>query len=88
MGEIADAMLDGTLCEGCGGYLEGEGEGYPVRCADCQRDDRARDAVVKALGDSKVHAAQARAQAMTSCPTCGKPVKIVGLAQHMSAKHP
>lgn len=34
MGEIAEAMLDGTLCEGCGEYM-GVGDGYPQRCADC-----------------------------------------------------
>jgi len=33
MGEIADMMLDGTLCEGCGVYL---GEvGYTQLCAGC-----------------------------------------------------
>ena len=31
MGEIAEMMLDGTLCEQCGEYI-GEGEGYPRAC--------------------------------------------------------
>lgn len=36
MGEIADMMLDGTLCEGCGVYLEDEdSDGVPRRCAGC-----------------------------------------------------
>ncbi len=35
MGEIADMMIDGTLCEGCGAYL-GEGDGYPRRCPSCE----------------------------------------------------
>lgn len=35
MGDIADMMLDGTLCEGCGVYLPGEGEGIPRYCRDC-----------------------------------------------------
>lgn len=39
MGEIADMMLDGTLCERCGEYL-GEAVGFPVICAACQRDER------------------------------------------------
>jgi hypothetical protein len=38
MGEIADAMLDGDLCEGCGVYL-GRGQGFARRCRDCQRTD-------------------------------------------------
>ena len=39
MGEIAEMMLDGTLCEGCGTYLDGEGDGVPRRCSACKRDD-------------------------------------------------
>lgn len=35
MGDIAEMMLDGTLCEGCGVYLPGEGEGIPRYCEDC-----------------------------------------------------
>lgn len=34
MGEIAEMMLDGTLCEGCGEYL-GEDLGYPGYCNAC-----------------------------------------------------
>lgn len=37
MGEIAEMMLDGTMCEGCGEFMDigGEPPGYPVRCAAC-----------------------------------------------------
>lgn len=41
MGEIAEMMLDGTLCACCGVVLIGEGEepeGYPQYCADCDPD--------------------------------------------------
>lgn len=34
MGKIAEMMLDGTLCEGCGEYL-GDGDGFPQRCDGC-----------------------------------------------------
>ena len=34
MGEIADMMLDGTLCQECGGYL-GTDNGYPTTCRSC-----------------------------------------------------
>ena len=38
MGEIADMMLDGTLCEGCGVYLEQEAPGFPGYCSEeCAR---------------------------------------------------
>lgn len=36
MGDIADMMIEGVLCEGCGIYIEGEPPGYPRRCKDCK----------------------------------------------------
>ncbi len=41
MGEIADMMLDGTLCEGCGVFLNEESQGYPCYCADCENENEA-----------------------------------------------
>jgi hypothetical protein len=39
MGEIAEMMLDGTLCECCGEFIEGDGEGFPRYCsAKCAGD--------------------------------------------------
>lgn len=35
MGEIADMMLDGTLCSGCGEYLGGDC-GYVTLCEGCK----------------------------------------------------
>lgn len=36
MGDIAEMMLDGTLCECCGVYIEEvEAQGFPRRCSDC-----------------------------------------------------
>lgn len=40
MGEIADMMLEGDLCEGCGSFLEGEGDGVPRYCRDCKAEKR------------------------------------------------
>jgi hypothetical protein len=39
MGEIADMILDGDMCEGCGEFL-GSGDGYLRRCAACEDPDR------------------------------------------------
>lgn len=36
MGEIADAMLEGQMCQWCGEVL-GDGDGFPVVCPGCQR---------------------------------------------------
>ena len=38
MGEIADMMLEGMLCAGCGEFL-GEGDGFPMYCSACQPDE-------------------------------------------------
>lgn len=38
MGDIAEMMIEGVLCNGCGVYLDGEETGYPRWCddKDCQ----------------------------------------------------
>ena len=38
MGDIADAILDGDLCEGCGIAFEDSGDGYPRKCAGCRKE--------------------------------------------------
>lgn len=36
MGEAAEMMLDGTLCAGCGEFMDGDGDGIPRYCCeDC-----------------------------------------------------
>ncbi len=39
MGEIAEAMLSGLFCEGCGELLDGEEPGYVRRCEGCKLDE-------------------------------------------------
>lgn len=36
MGEMADMILGGVLCQVCGGYIEDEDWGFPRTCDDCQ----------------------------------------------------
>ena len=44
MGDIADMMLDGTLCECCGEYIDdGEAGGYPRYCSQTCAADRGMD---------------------------------------------
>lgn len=48
MSDIAEMMLDGTLCECCGVYIEeGEAEGFPRRCDDCGEFSVRKKAKVK-----------------------------------------
>lgn len=76
MGEIADMMINGDLCEGCGVDL-GEGDGYPRKCADCNREHgRQRELLLK------------KDAPKVECPKCHKVVKAVGLQDHMRAVHP
>lgn len=35
MGDIAEMILEGILCEFCGVYL-GEGQGFPDNCKACE----------------------------------------------------
>lgn len=72
MGDIADAMLDGDLCQCCGVYMEG-GNGYPQTCGGCQR-------TFERAGIPSV-------TPKVKCPTCGKKVKAVGLKDHMRDAH-
>jgi hypothetical protein len=59
MGDIADMMLEGDLCHGCGVYLPGDSDGLPRYCRDCL------PAAVKAgnvLPKEKTDAQRARAK--------------------------
>jgi hypothetical protein len=76
MGEIAEMMLDGTLCEGCGDFLNDEPPGYPCYCRDCQRD-KAKDYLAKTPPPKP----------KVKCTVCGRNVKAVGLADHMKDSH-
>lgn len=40
MGEIAEMMLDGTLCGDCGTLIDGEDAGYPRYCCRSDRPEK------------------------------------------------
>ena len=93
MGEIAEMMLDGSLCEGCGTYL-GSDLDCPCLCQECAKERSSDGHVVEKIGKVWVDSgAQLKrgpgllGKHNTSCPTCGKRVRIAGLADHNRVMH-
>lgn len=39
MGEYAEMILEGTLCEGCGCFISAEPTGFPQKCDDCFEEE-------------------------------------------------
>ena len=74
MGEIADMMIEGDMCQVCGEWL-GEGDGFPRTCRGCAGD-------ADEIDHDKLLRAKVR------CPTCGKRCKgHQGYLDHWRAKH-
>ena len=85
MGEIAEMMLDGLMCEGCGEWMDeafedGDGPGYPQRCAACQRD---------AGSELPIHLPRKHAVAKQhACPDCKKKFRTQqGMQDHRRDVH-
>jgi len=73
MGEIADMMIDGEMCQECGEYL-GDGDGYPRTCHGCGGDGANPTVLI-----SDKH---------TSCGLCHKKFKNkTALVDHIRNKH-
>lgn len=56
MGDAADALLDGTMCERCGEYID-DGEdppGYPRLCGGCAQEV-SQDRKVRPKGKRDAH---------------------------------
>ncbi len=68
MGEIAEAMLDGTLCEACGVYIEGESPNHPRYCSPQCAEDRGADWWLAMNAPSH----KGRRPKTHHCPQCGK----------------
>lgn len=77
MGEYADMMLDGTMCQGCGEYI-GSDNGFPTFCKGCAREDRKANPALYAAPKNP---------AKVACKVCGRHVKQTGLNDHMRDKH-
>lgn len=38
MGDAAEMVLEGFLCQTCGDLIDGEEPGYPRSCEDCENE--------------------------------------------------
>lgn len=84
MGEIADMMLEGVLCEGCGGYLDAEPDGIPGYCSEQCARDRGADWWLEANGP----ASKTKREKTIPCEKCGKLFNSeYARGQHHRAKH-
>lgn len=92
MGDFADAMLDGTLCMGCGVYIGGEDYKQPLLCSYCADERRSDGHAVVRVGkfwqDMGPAAEVMKPAPKIACPKCGKKVKTFGLADHTKDMHP
>ena len=86
MGEIADMMLDGTLCAGCGSAIDFDGgDGIPRYCSDACFCDVLAPGVSRT--PAKTSAPRTSANTVT-CPICKRRAKLTGLGQHVRDAHP
>lgn len=83
MGEIAEMMLDGCMCQWCGDFL-GDGDGFPVVCISCQHENG-----VNAFGEPrKKKPRPAPKKDKTLVCSCGRRFREqASMAQHAQAKH-
>lgn len=83
MGEIADMMIGGEMCQYCGEYL-GDGDGYPRSCAGCASEDDGKPGIRKV---KIVARSNNSAPLKHHCPMCGKRVSPQGMGDHVMAVH-
>lgn len=84
MGEIAEMMLDGTMCEGCGEFLHGgnDGPGFPGRCCSC------RNMIETDVHRQRSAIRPSKRPDSAQCSICKKRCKSeAGLQAHMADKH-
>lgn len=78
MGEIAEMMLDGAMCQVCGEFLD-DSLGFPTTCGGCSDEYPDAERVVNVTIDMEKPA---------QCADCGKRFKNGNaLGMHWDAKH-
>ena len=89
MGEVAEMMLDGTLCAGCGVYLGSSEMDCPCLCDDCAKDRKDDGMLVERVGKIWVDAGPSfpKKAKKVRCPTCSRMVKATGINDHNRVMH-
>lgn len=90
-GEIAEMMLEGLLCQGCGEFMgdeeSGEGQGFPGYCAGCQPSGGALTCEPAETKTERKHRL-AITMEPRCCLFCGKKLgSLLGVTQHMRDVH-
>lgn len=94
MGDIADQIIEGEICQMCccPEGIDIEARGYPFTCAECggdnpEDDDPSIFDVDKQQTNNPQHHATRGKSEKIKCPHCDKMVAKIGLEQHTAAKH-
>ncbi len=90
MGDIADMMLDGTLCAGCGELIDEEGgDGVPRYCGGCDASVPMHYTTPKDRRRSANSTASINARKPFKCPACPRRFGTeVGRNHHQRDVHP
>lgn len=80
MGEIADSIIEGEICQMCCCSDGREPQGYPYTCAECGGSD--------ADGGDPTNIPPRPTSPKVPCPICDKMIHEIGMHQHVAAKHP
>lgn len=84
MGEIADMMLDGMLCQECGVFIDDDQSGYPRSCKSCAMENQAAGRQMVKIGKTYIFG---DSKPREKCPHCNKKVKVGGLDNHIKDAH-
>jgi len=93
MGDIAEQIVEGMICQLCCCSDGRDPQGYPYTCAECggdvveDDDPSIFDLPEKQKTINPMHHATRGKSKKIKCPHCDKMVAEVGLEQHTIAKH-
>lgn len=93
MGDIADSMLDGTVCEACGAYIDDEAEDFPRYCSSQCAKDRGADygadyeSIPDLETDKRTVKVSLNADTKIKCPVCARLVRAIGFKDHQRDAH-